>query len=141
MRFAEEDAQPEVDTSLTHSWRRGSLSLFYGRTLAFAPVRGDASSLSQVHRAGLSLGFQGPRWRVGVSPTYYRNKAETFESETWRGSLDAVYMLKRWLGLGGGYSYTFQRNLSEPHNEAERHLARIGLTIAPWNLKDPQGLR
>lgn len=141
MRFAAGETNPEAEAALTHTWPRGSISLSYSHTRAFAPVRGGATSLSEVDRGGLSLSFQGRRHRVSLSPGYYRNRAETFESETWRGSFDAVYMVKWWLGLGAGYAYTFQRRLDEPRDETERHVGRVGLVIAPWNVKDVQGLR
>jgi hypothetical protein len=138
MRFGGDDTSPEADVSLNHAWRRGSFSLFYGHTLSFVPVRGGQSSLSEVDRAGLGLNFQDRRYTVSFSGNYYRNRTDTFKTDTYRGSVNAVYLLKYWFGLGAAYEYSYQRLLSEPRADSERHMAQVGFVISPWRKKEVQ---
>ena len=145
-RFAGGETRPDGSISLSHAWRSSQLAATYTKSRSYIPTTGG---FSDTDNAGLTYSLTPRRFRLSFSAGYARNH---FEEETdvlglgrdfdsYRGVLDTVYMLSRWLGLGATYQYIWQRSGNTDFDNRKRHLAQAGVVITPWNDKEVQGLR
>jgi hypothetical protein len=136
-RFVGGSTSPEAEASLTHGWRRSSLTASYSRTRTFVPA---GVRFADTDWASLAFTRHTRSFLFTVSPSYYRSRADGRDFDSFHGTANTVYMVKRWLGLGATYLYTNQRQV-EPAGEAtSRHLARVGFVVSPWAGPEPQGL-
>lgn len=138
--------QPQGSISLGHSWRSSQISLSYSRARNYVLT---TQGFTETDSVGVSYSIGLRRFRLGASLGYSRNRLES-ESDpvdlgrrfgTYRGSLDAAYMLARWLGAGVTYQYSWQGASTQGFDERRRHIAQAGLVISPWNNRKPEGLR
>lgn len=145
-RFAGDKTRPDANVSLTHSWRSSQIGVRYTNSRNYIPTTGG---FSETDSAGLNYSIGQRRFRVALSAGYSRNRFETEANplalardfDSYRGTLDLVYMLSRWMGLGANYQYLYQRSGDTNFDDRRRHMAELGVVIAPWNAKEAQGLR
>ena len=145
-RFAAGAVRPDASVRLGHAWRSSQITATYTKARNYIPT---TSGFSDTDSAGLSYSVGQRRFRLSLSAGYSRNRFQQEadalglgrDLDSYRGELDTVYMLKRWLGLGATYQYHWQHSGNTDFDDRRRHLAQAGLVIAPWNAKEAQGLR
>jgi hypothetical protein len=133
-RILGDSTKPDVNASLSQTWRRVSLSLSYAKTYSFVP---EAVRFTDVDSISLSLVYQGRALRLTLGTGYYRNRAEGQTANTYRGTFDLVYSFNRWLGIAATYFYTFQNEVETDQNDIRRQVARVNLVLSPWS---PRGV-
>jgi hypothetical protein len=138
-QFAGGEVRPTADVSLGHAWRSSLLSVVYRKGRNYIPTTGG---FSETDWAGISYLVTPKRFRLSLSAGYARNNyaepvgpalGQTQDFDSFQGTVDTVYMLGRRLGLGGTYSYVWQRSGNTNFDDRRRHVALVGLVITPWN--------
>ena len=138
--------QPQGTISLGHAWRSSRVSLSYSRSRNYVLTTQGFTETDSIG-ASYSIGLR--RFQLGASAGYSRNRLEGEGDPvdlgrrfgTYRGSLDAAYMLARWLGAGATYQYSWQDASTQALDERRRHIAQVGFVIAPWSNRKAEGLR
>ena len=143
-RFASGEVRPDAAASLGHAWRSSQITASYAKNRNYIPTTG---TFSDTDNAGLTYSFSQRRFRLTLFAGYSRNRFEdeffglNRDLDSYRGSLDTVYMIKHWLGLGATYQYNWQRSGDTDFDNRSRHLVQAGLVVAPWSGTEAQGLR
>jgi hypothetical protein len=84
--------------------------------------------------------------RLSAGPSYYWTRNDSYDTRVWRALARMTYMPLDWLGFDASYSYVQQDGIVksglEPTDRVStRHVARVGVTIAPWNRRGAEGMQ
>ena len=142
-RFAGGEVKPDASVTLAHSWRTSQLGITYAKGRTYIPTTGG---FSDTDNGGLTYSLGRKTFRLSLTTGYARNRFEDEPNrvgqgrdfETFRGSVDTVYMLRRWLGLGTTYQYLYQLSGDTIFGPRRRHLAQMTLVVTPWAGKEGQ---
>ena len=145
-RFAGGEVKPDATLTLGHAWRSSQLGIAYSKGRTYIPTTGG---FSDTDNASLNYTLGRKRFRFTLVGGYARNRLEEAvdrlgrgnDFESFRGTADAAYKLRGWLGLGATYQYLYQRSENTNFGDRRRNLVQLGLVVTPWSGKDVPGLR
>jgi hypothetical protein len=132
--------RPQGDITLGHSWRYSQISLSYSK---YRNYELTTEGFTDTDSIGVSYSITLRLFRLGAFAGYSRNRLELRGDpvilgrslDTYHGNLELVRMFTRWLGLGATYRYTWQSAQVQGLEPRKRHLAQVGLVIAPWSVE------